>query len=60
MDTAYNHPKYKVVISNLKEHLRIIEFGDVIESISGGATPLRANEDQYADSGIKFLRIKTY
>lgn len=58
MDTAYNHPKYKVVISNLKEHLRIIEFGDVIESISGGATPLRANEDQYADSGIKFLRIQ--
>lgn len=58
MDTAYNHPKYKVVISNLKKHLRIIEFGDVIESISGGATPLRANEDQYTDSGIKFLRIQ--
>ncbi len=36
----------------------MIEFGDVIESISGGATPLRANEDQYTDSGIKFLRIQ--
>lgn len=36
----------------------MVEFGDVIESISGGATPLRANEDQYTDSGIKFLRIQ--
>lgn len=36
----------------------MVEFGDVIESISGGATPLRANEEQYTDSGIKFLRIQ--
>ncbi len=36
----------------------MVEFGDIIESISGGATPLRANEEQYADSGIKFLRIQ--
>ena len=36
----------------------MVEFGDVIESISSGATPLRANEDQYTDSGIKFLRIQ--
>ena len=30
----------------------------MIENISGGATPLRANEEQYTDSGIKFLRIQ--
>lgn len=58
VDTAYNHPKYEVVISNLKNHVNLVEFGDMIESISGGATPLRANEEQYTDSGIKFLRIQ--
>ena len=58
VDTAYNHPKYEVVISNLKNHVNLVEFGDIIESISGGATPLRANEEQYTDSGIKFLRIQ--
>lgn len=47
-----------MVISNLKKHLNIVAFGDVIESISGGATPLRAREEQYTDSGIKFLRIQ--
>ena len=42
----------------MKKHLNIVAFGDVIESISGGATPLRAKEEQYTDSGIKFLRIQ--
>lgn len=55
---AYNHPKYETVIGYLKKHINITAFGDVIESISGGATPLRSNEEQYTDSGIKFLRIQ--
>ena len=55
IDASYNHPKYKSVISNLKMHLNIVDFSD---SISGGATPLRANEEQYTNSGIKFLRIQ--
>lgn len=35
-----------------------IPFGKIIESISGGATPLRSQHEQYADYGIKFLRIQ--
>lgn len=58
IDVAYNHPKYKTTISNLNNHLKMVDFADLIESISGGATPLRANEEQYTDSGIKFLRIQ--
>lgn len=58
IDAAFNHPKYKAVISNLKKHLNIVAFGDIVESISGGATPLRSDEEQYTDSGVKFLRIQ--
>lgn len=42
----------------MRDRLPIVKFGAVIDSIAGGATPLRANEDQYADSGIRFLRIQ--
>lgn len=58
IDAAYNHPKYNSVISNLKNRLDLVVFSDLIESISGGATPLRADEEQYTHSGIKFLRIQ--
>ena len=58
MDTPYNHPKYKKVISSLKKQLQIVDFGMFIKSISSGATPLLAKKEQYADSGIKFLRIQ--
>lgn len=49
---------YEHIVDDLKNHIKIVDFGDVIESIAGGATPLRANEEHYTDSGIKFLRIQ--
>jgi restriction endonuclease S subunit len=33
-------------------------FGKKIVSITGGATPLKSNEEQYAPEGIKLLRIQ--
>ena len=47
-----------MIIEKLEKLTGIISFGSIIESISGGATPLRANEEQYCDEGIKFLRIQ--
>lgn len=58
IDTFYNQPKYAQVLSELSSRTSLTAFGSIIESISGGATPLRANEDQYSSSGIKFLRIQ--
>ena len=58
IDVSYNHPKYEKVIAALRSKVGLISFGSLIESISGGATPLRANEEQYCDSGIRFLRIQ--
>lgn len=58
IDVSYNHPKYEKIIEKLERSTGIISFGSIIESISGGATPLRANEEQYCDGGIKFLRIQ--
>lgn len=58
IDTTFNHPKYENALNKLKTNHKILLFGEYIDSISGGATPLRANEEQYTDSGIKFLRIQ--
>lgn len=58
IDPTYNHPMYKQIVSRLENAVTTIPFGNIIESISGGATPLRANDEQYCDSGIKFLRIQ--
>ena len=58
IDPTYNLPMYKQIVSRLENAVTTIPFGSIIESISGGATPLRANDEQYCDSGIKFLRIQ--
>lgn len=46
------------MLKRLNQNIKTVPFGTLIESISGGATPLRAKEEQYCDSGIKFLRIQ--
>ena len=56
LDVTYNDPKFLATIERIAKIS--IPFGKTIESISGGATPLRANDAQYSDDGIKFLRIQ--
>jgi len=56
LDVTYNDPKISAIIGKIAKIS--IPFGKMIESISGGATPLRANDSQYSDEGINFLRIQ--
>jgi len=56
LDVIYNDPKFSATIGKIAKIST--PFGKMIESISGGATPLRANDAQYSDEGINFLRIQ--
>lgn len=58
VDPAYNHPKYVSILAKLNSRCKIVPLGSLLESISGGATPLRSDEDQYTDEGVNFLRIQ--
>ncbi len=58
LDTWFNHPRYGLLNSRLDEAaVSTPRLGELLESISSGATPKRSDSSLYAESGIKFLRI---
>ncbi len=58
LDTWFNHPRYGLLNSRLDEAaVPTPRLGELLESISSGATPKRSDSSLYAESGIKFLRI---
>ena len=58
LDTQFNHPHYKQLNLRLDETtVPTPELGELLVSISSGATPKRGDASLYADSGIRFLRI---
>jgi type I restriction enzyme S subunit len=57
-DVGYWHPKYEIILNKIKSKYLITPFSEYIESLSGGATPLRSDETQYTEEGVKFLRIQ--
>ena len=58
MDTWFNHPRYVLLNSRLDEAgVAAPELGELLVSISSGATPKRSDASLYAESGIRFLRI---
>ena len=58
LDTWFNHPRYGLLNSRLdKATVPTSSLGELLVSISSGATPKRSDSSLYAESGIKFLRI---
>ena len=58
MDTWFNHLRYGLLNSQLDEAaVPMPRLGELLESISSGATPKLSDSSLYAESGIKFLRI---
>lgn len=58
-DAAYYLPKFRRVAEALSAcSLPKVPLGQLAASITGGATPLRAVKTQYANEGIRFLRIQ--
>ena len=58
LDSEFNHPRYKSLAAVLdKTSTETTELGQILVSISSGATPNRNNASLYAESGVKFLRI---
>lgn len=58
MDAWFNNPRYDQLNARLDAMpVPTAELGELLLSISSGATPSRNNQSLYADAGIKFLRI---
>lgn len=58
LDPRFNHPRYGILDKGLNSaQIATPELGELLKSISSGATPHRSDASLYADSGIKFLRI---
>lgn len=58
LDPRFNHPRYGILDKGLDSaQIATPELGELLKSISSGATPHRSDASLYADSGIKFLRI---
>lgn len=58
IDSYYYRPEFIQIIKLIKKgKYRYIKFKDIIDDISGGATP-RVEGDYYSDSGIPFLRVQ--
>ena len=58
LDTRFNHPRYGVLNSRLDEATVLTPaLGELLTSISSGATPKLGDSSLYAESGVKFLRI---
>jgi len=59
IDAQYYLPKYQATIDAMGKSKYPTELlGNLVVSITGGATPLRAKTEQYAEDGIRFLRIQ--
>jgi type I restriction enzyme S subunit len=57
-DANFNHPKYALLLSTIETcRYGSAKLSSIIKDISGGATPRISEQEQYADTGIKFLRI---
>ena len=58
LDSEFNHPRYKSLAAVLDQtSTETNELGNILVSISSGATPNRSDASLYAESGVKFLRI---
>ncbi len=58
LDTWFNHPRYGLLNSRLdKATAPTPRLGELLLSISSGATPKLSDSSLYAESGIKLLRI---
>ena len=58
LDAAFSHPRYDALESRIDAAgISAPTLGELIESISSGATPSRDNAELYADSGVRFMRI---
>lgn len=58
MDAWFNNPRYDQLNARLDAMpVATAELGELLLSISSGATPSRNNQSLYADAGIRFLRI---
>ncbi len=58
LDSEFNHPRYKSLAGILDEApIETTELGNLLVSISSGATPSRSDASLYTESGVKFLRI---
>ena len=58
LDPAFQHPSYERLTAGLEiAPVETHPLGNILMSISSGATPHRSQSSLYADSGIKFLRI---
>ena len=58
LDAAFSHPRYDALESRIDAAgIPAPTLGELIESISSGATPSRDNAELYADSGVRFMRI---
>ena len=58
LDTSFHHPRYSRLMDRVNAAPTVHQsLGDLLESISSGATPRRSDSSLYADCGIRFLRI---
>ena len=58
MDPHFNHPRYTALNKRLNAAPVLTPvLGELLKSISSGATPNRSDTSLYADSGVKLLRI---
>ncbi len=58
LDTWFNHPRYGLLSSRLdKATAPTPRLGELLLSISSGATPKLSDSSLYTESGIKLLRI---
>ena len=58
LDVWFHHPRYQLLNSRLDEaDISTPNLGELLESLSSGATPKRSDSSLYTESGVKFLRI---
>ena len=58
LDVAFHQPRYENLTARLDSSpSEMCKLGDLLESMSSGATPSRNDPSLYTDEGVRFLRI---